>query len=281
MVDAAARQELVLVPPLRLLTAPVRVLPDFVIIGAQRCGTTSLYHTLMRHPQIGAASRKEVHFFDTNHDRGALWYRAHFPTVFDRWRGQRVRSRYRAGEASPYYLFHPLAPGRLKAMIPAAKLIVILRNPVDRAYSHYHHSVRKGYESLSFEQALEMEEERLKSENERIASDPQYVSVAHLRWSYTSRGFYMDQLQAWLRHFPREQLLVLHLADLRRHPARTWSRLFEFLGIDAYEIGESERRAVGTYDEIPPRTRWMLQERFRPHNARLYDWLGEDLGWDA
>ena len=278
MADAATRQG---TPLLRLLTAPVRVLPDFVIIGAQRCGTTSLYHTLLRHPRVGAATTKEVHFFDNNHDRGALWYRAHLPTVFDRWRNQRGGSPYRTGEASPYYLFHPLAPGRLKAMVPGAKLIVILRNPVERAYSHYHHSVRKGYESLSFEQALAVEEDRLAGEYERITSDPRYVSIPHLRWSYVSRGLYMDQLQAWLCHFAREQLLVLHLADVVRDPKRSWDRVFRFLGIDPFEIGTSERRSIGAYDAIEPATRRMLQERFRPHNARLYGWLGEDLGWDA
>lgn len=265
----------------RLLTSPFRVLPDFVIVGAQRCGTTSLYHTLIRHPQIGAATTKEVHFFDNHHDRGSLWYRAHFPTMFERQRSERAGTRLLAGEASPYYLFHPHAPARLKAAMPNAKLIVILRNPTARAYSHYQHAVKKGYEPLSFVQAIDMEEERLSGEIERMLADPSYRSFAHQRWSYVSRGVYIDQLNAWSRLFPRDQLLVLHLAELCERPALTWTRVFNFLGIDEYDFGESERWSVGRYGGLESGIRKMLEERFRPHNARLYDWLGEDLGWDG
>ena len=119
--------------------------PNFLIIGAQRCGTTSLYNYLIQHPQIVPSSKKEVHFFDLNFHLGQSWYEKHFPEVSDN---------ILTGEASPYYIFHPLCPKRIFDYDPSVKLIVILRNPIDRAYSHYRHIVRLGHEPLKFEDAL-------------------------------------------------------------------------------------------------------------------------------
>jgi hypothetical protein len=251
-----------------------------VVIGALICGTSSLYLKLIRHREIGAAITKEVHFFDNNHDRGMAWYRAHFPTVFERLKKRRSGARFLACEASPYYLFHPHAPARLKALIPRAKLIVLLRNPVERAYSHYHHSLRKGYEPLSFEQAVDKEPERLSGEMDRMLADPRYLSAPHQQWSYVSRGVYIDQLERWSELFPREQLLILHLAELSQHPALTWSRVTSFLELDGCDFAESKPRSEGRYAQLDKATRGKLQEWFRPHNARLYDWLQQDLGWD-
>jgi hypothetical protein len=265
----------------RVLTASFRLLPDVVIIGAQRCGTTTLFHTLARHPQIAASTTKEVHFFDNNYQRGQLWYRAHFPTVFERrWRERSGRPLL-ACEASPYYLFHPHAPARLKALLPHARLIVILRNPVERAYSHYHHSVRRGYEQLPFDEAVDREEERLAGEVDRMLADPGYFSFPHQRRSYCNRGIYVDQLEAWCRLFPRDQLLILHLPDLTRAPALTWSRVFGFLNIEGQDLGEVKALSVGGYNELNEQSRRSLERWFRPHNARLFEWLGYDLDWDA
>ena len=152
---------------LRATTYPLRLLPDFLIIGTQRGGTTSLYNYLVEHPGIGAASIKEVHFFDTPHfKQGLAWYRGHFPSAFQRYYVERsLKHGFVTGEASPYYLFHPHAPKRVAGLMPQMKLIVMLRNPVDRAYSHYHHEVAGGHEKLAtFEEAIACEDERLAGE---------------------------------------------------------------------------------------------------------------------
>jgi hypothetical protein len=134
----------------RGLTAPLRCLPDFLIIGTQRGGTTSLYHYLQTHSSFMAPTTKELHFLDRNYHKGPLWYRAHFPTVWEKAYAQQMQRRaVVTGEASPYYLFHPHVYQRLAQIIPHAKLIVLLRNPVDRAYSHYYQSIELGYESRS------------------------------------------------------------------------------------------------------------------------------------
>ena len=145
----------------RVLTAPARALPDFVILGAQKAGTTSLYAYLCAHPDVRAAARKEVHYFDLNYARGATWYRSMFPLAAGLARERRGGRRVLVGEASPYYLFYPLAAERAGAVVPSAQLIVLLRDPVERAWSHYRHEVKAGREPLEFEAALAAEPTRL------------------------------------------------------------------------------------------------------------------------
>ena len=132
----------------RLITSPLRSLPDFVIIGAMKSGTTSLYDFLIKHPAIAPAAKKEVMYFSTwyKYKLGKLWYRSNFPTNLSRSAFyKKTTQRLLSGEASPPYLFYPMVPGRMKGVLPDVKLIVILRNPVDRAYSHYHHMLRRKY----------------------------------------------------------------------------------------------------------------------------------------
>src|SRR5437588_2037479 len=156
----------------RTMTNQVRLLPDFLIIGGQRCGTTSLYYYLINYPGISPACTKEVHFFDVNFEKGPGWYRAQFPTVIGKSYAKYARKHSLiTGEASPYYLFHPHAPRRISALIPKVKLIALLRNPVDRAFSQHWLEVQSGYETLSFKEAIESEQERLAGEWEKMLED--------------------------------------------------------------------------------------------------------------
>ena len=188
----------------RMVTVPtsrIRSLPDFLIIGGQRCGTTSLYRYLARHPAVvSAVLNKGVHYFDTDYDKGLNWYRSHFPS--DPYKALVARrrnvTRVITGEGSPYYVFHPLAAARIADVLPAVKAILILRDPVTRAHSHYTHELARGFESLSFEEALEREEERLEGEEERMKTDPSYYSFSHQHHSYVARGRYLEQIERWL-----------------------------------------------------------------------------------
>src|SRR5919201_3141433 len=153
-------------------TAPLRPLPDFLIIGAQKAGTTALYAYLRWHPGITGPSWKEVSFFDRYYARGEAWYRGNMPSRPRQWLAERRNGRPPlVGEASPSYLFHPLAPERVANLLPRARLIAVLRNPVDRAFSHYQHELSLGREHLSFEEALDREDERLRGEVERMKQD--------------------------------------------------------------------------------------------------------------
>jgi hypothetical protein len=183
------------------------------------------------------------------------------------------------GEASPYYMFHPHAPVRIREMVPDARLIVMLRNPVDRAYSHYQHEFRKKRESLSFAEAVEREPERLHGELERMLQDPRYNSRAHRRHAYVTRGVYLESLERVLQVFPREQLLVIRSEDYFGDPDATLRRVCAFLGLPAQARRTFAKRNVGAYAPIAPDLRARLAAFYAPHNARLSDLLGADVGW--
>ena len=260
-------------------TSFARPLPDFLVIGAQKAGTTALYAYLLRHPAIVGPSWKEVSFFDRHYARGEAWYRGHFPNTLRR-RAVERRAGVApiAGEASPSYMFHPFAPARVAQLVPDVRLIVLVRNPVDRALSHYHHEVALGRESLSFEDAVEREDERMSGELERMR-DPSYFSHAWWNYTYLARGRYAEQLERWLAVFPRERLLVVPSEDLLGQPADTYARVLEFLGAPPYELDAFPRIFEREYAPMEPATRRLLAERFAEPNRRLYELLGRDLGW--
>ena len=254
------------------VTSPFRPLPDFLVLGAQKAGTTALYEYLRRHPQIAGPSWKEVSFFDRHWARGESWYRGNFPNLA-RTRGKHV------GEASPSYVFHPLAPQRVQEVVPGARLIVLVRNPVDRALSQYNHEVALGREPLPFEEALDAEEERLRGEQERMAADPRYFSREWWSHTYKGRGRYAEQLERWLAVFPREQLLILSSNDLGSDPARAHAQVLEFLGASPQRLDSYPRVYEREYEPMKPETRERLAAEFEEPNRRLYELLGRDLGW--
>ena len=260
-------------------TSAVRPLPDFLILGAQKGGTTALYAYLREHPAIVGPPWKEVSFFDRHFWRGESWYRGHFPNqlYLRRMRG-RVGVAPVVGEASPSYLFHPLAPERVAQLVPTAQLIVLVRNPIDRALSHFHHEVALGREPLAFEQALAQEEGRMAGEVERLR-DPRYFSHAWWNYTYVSRGRYAEQLERWLEHFPREQLLVVPSEDLLDRPNEAYAQVLEFLGAPSHELSSYPRIFTRDYSEMAPETRATLRDVFAEPNRRLYELLGRDLGW--
>jgi Sulfotransferase domain len=251
-------------------TSFARPLPGFLILGAQKAGTTALYAYLRWHPGITGPAWKEVSYFDRHYRRGVRWYRGHF----------RLRPGERlVGEASPGYLFHPLAPQRVRATVPDAKLIALLRDPVDRALSHYHHEVALGREPLTFEEAIEAEPERTRGKEERLTREPGYFSHAWWDYTYLARGRYAEQLERWLAVFPREQLLIVASDELAVEPGETYARVLEFLDAPAHALGSYPRVYEQSYAEMRPDTRRRLAEHFAEPNRRLYELLGRDLGW--
>jgi hypothetical protein len=272
----------------RGITGPLRLLPDFLIIGTQRGGTTSLYNYLIARPGVGAAMVKELHFFDKKFNKGLLWYRAHFPSSIQKNYYQFThRQAFVTGEASAYYLFHPHAPERVAKALPHVKLIVMLRNPVDRAYSQYNFEVDLGRETLSFEDAIDREEERIGKEREKMLQDENYISFDYSRYSYLARGIYVDQLQTWMKLFPKEQFLMLKSEDFYADPVEALEYTSKFLNLPELEMYEKKKNYkqhnynTTPYPKMKPDTRKRLAEYFEAHNARLYDLLGVDLGWNS
>ena len=258
----------------------IKSLPDFVIIGAMKAGTTSLYDFIVRHPAIAPASRKELHYFSLNYEKGELWYRAKFPTKLSKYyfykkTGQKLLS----GEATPGYLFYPLIPERMKEILPDVKLIVILRNPVDRAYSDYHMRFRTKKEQLSFEKAIELEEERCAGERELMIKNSDFEPEHYRMHSYLARGVYADQLENWFKHYDRENFLILTTEYLRESPQKVLDQVFDFLGVSPLQVEDLKDRNVGSYKEMNKNTRKFLIEYFKPHNEQLSKLLQRSFDW--
>ncbi len=254
-------------------------LPDFILIGAAKSGTTSLYSCLCHHPQIISAAVKEVHFFDENFHRGIAWYRSQFPSLLTKYdiRRRRVVLTF---ESSPYYIFHPHAPRRMARLIPKVRLLALFRNPVDRAYSHYHHQVRLGNETLSFESAIDCESERIERETEKMLRDENYMSFNHRAFSYLARGIYIDQLRSWFSFFPREQMLILQSENLYANPTGALAQTYAFLGLPPKAFENFWQSNKGNYPPMSDQTRKRLLEYFAPYNQELYKYLGVDWQWD-
>lgn len=261
--------------------AEYRLLPEFVVIGTQRGGTTSLFRYLREHPLVMSSSRKEVHYFDLNYYRTVDWYRSFFPLRFRAKYVEAMRGgRPRTGEASPYYMYHPAVPERMHRLLPNVRLIVLLRNPVERAFSHHGHEVRNGREPLSFEKAIEREEARLEEFTYQQWSDPNFHSEAHQRFSYVSRGFYADQLQRWFECFSRDQIFIRKSEELFEEPKQLLEEVQGFLGLPQYPYEVFKvHNAGGGPRELRPETREQLRERFEPHNRRLRELIGEEFSW--
>lgn len=246
--------------------------PDFIIIGAMKAGTSSLYSHLAEQPGVVPARRKEVRYYDFNYANGPAWYRSHFP---------RHGPDFITGESSPYYMFHPLAPLRAAADLPNVRLIALLRNPVERAYSAWANWTRKGYERLSFEDALAHEEKVLPEATAQLIANPLTIHRRHPHhvYSYRARGRYLDQLVAWTHHVPRERLLAVISERLFTDSAAQLARIHSFLGLPE-PVGTLPVQNVSQYAAIDPRTRAELADYYRQPNAELAEWLGEDPGWD-
>lgn len=268
--------------------------PDFLIIGGQKCGTTALYDYLVQHNQILPCAYKEVHYFNYQYGKGEYWYRRHFPlqkkiTQARRETGLPILT----GEASPCYLLFPQTPQRVYDFVPRVKLIVLLRNPVDRAYSHYTMNVAKqttfdvvekrrvAREPLPFEAALDAEAERMKTALALLEADP----LSRGQWlqmhSYQTRGLYAQHIHRWLQIFPRAQFLFIDSSELKENANAVFQRTLEFLGLEPCQLPRYEPRHVGEYSQpMNPETRARLVAYFQPHNAELYELLGRRFDWD-
>ena len=247
-----------------------------------KAGTTSLYDFIIKHPTIVPASRKELHYFSCYYKYGDLWYRSNFPTKASKYHfykktGQKLLS----GEATPGYLFFPVSPVRMKKILPNVKLIVILRNPVDRAYSHYHYTIRnrKFHEPLSFEKAIELEKQRAR-EREQLINDPNFVPSYGKNAAYLARGVYVDQLKNWFQYYDKKQFLILTAEDLRKDPQRTLDQVFDFLEVSPFQVKNLQNLNVGSYKEMNKDTRNILIEYFKLHNERLSKLLQRSFDWD-
>ena len=258
------------------ITSTWRVLPDFIIIGTVRSGSTSLYYNICSHPSILPASYDEIGFFDSNYHLGMNWYRSMFPLKSDM---ERIRSETKyalTGEDTPFYFWKIDAANRIRKILPKIKLITILRNPVQRAYSNYYLGVREGTEKLTFEEAVRKELDTL-PENKILAEN--IFKFCNVRRSYIAKSLYVYQMKIWFERFSKNRLFVISTEEMSKSPAHTMNQAYEFLGLPKYENTFFEKRKKASYEKMGDNIRKELEEFFKPHNEELFKLIGKSFDW--
>jgi hypothetical protein len=259
------------------ITGPIRSLPDFIIIGTVRSGTTSLYYNICQHQCVLTAAYDELGFFDSNYHLGLNWYRSLFPTLFSKWVVKQKTQFAITGEDTPFYIWNPLVAKRILKIIPNVKLIVLFRNPVDRAYSNYHLAVREGSENLSFEDAIQSELDSLK--NSKIKSDDDVKKYTIPR-SYIAKGFYADQLKIWLKLFKSKQLFITSTEDFESNANNTLNKIYDFLEIPQINLKNLEKHKVASYPPMKDETRKFLVDLYKIHNEELFRMISKEFDWN-
>ncbi|HBO11425.1 MAG TPA: hypothetical protein DD491_01445 [Halieaceae bacterium] len=258
------------------------VLPDFLIIGAMKSGTSTLFAMLCQHPGVLRPVTKELQYFSNprNYRRGELWYRGCFPPPSVVEASERALG-YRplTGEATPAMSLPEYAE-RAARLLPEARLVVTLRNPVDRAYSHYQHMALAAIpDRRAFEHALEQEVALLEQGLQVTHDSPRSLRRRLHNYGYLNRGHYVEHLSNWLRHYPRERVLILNFDAWKSDARVAAARVAGFLGLPAHDY-EAIRANEGAYRKpMAAATRDWLTEYYRPYNRRLFEMLGEDWGW--
>ena len=260
------------------ISGPLRVLPDFIIIGSMKCGTTSLYYDICEHPCASAAAYDEIGFFDSNFHLGLNWYRSMFPTkrrIEDIRRKEGVAI---TGEDTPFYFWNPVAAKRIQKLLPNIKLITILRNPIDRAYSEYQDLVSSESNSPSFETFIENEINTRRKDSSLITEEN--FEIFNQKNSYLLKGIYVDQLKIWAGLFPKEQIFTLSTENLNSEPITALESVFQYLNLPDYKIKNTQRQKQKKYVPMNSQTRKILIEFFKPHNERLFKFIGKKFDWD-
>ena len=264
------------------ITSPIRILPDFLIAGFNRSGTHSLFEYMGQHPNIKNANRREIHYFTLSYWRGLNWYKSYFPTIiYKKYFEIKNKERFLTGEATPHYIFHPLAIRRIHKIIPNIKLIVILRNPIDNAYSHYHHYKKGGIEKESFEDAVETDKQRYQILKQLYETNQvKEHTLKEIKMSYVSYATYLKHIKQLLKIFSREQILFLKNKDLNENPQLVLNKVFKFLQLKEFIVEDLEKRNVGKYEIMKPETRKKLAEYFEPYNKELEELVGITFDWE-
>jgi hypothetical protein len=262
-------------------TSTMRMTPSFVLAGGQRCGTTSLFRALLEHPAIlGPVHHKGINYFDVNYARGWEWYQGHFPLrSVASLRTRRADEEPVTFDASGYYMYHPDAAARLAIDLPEVKVMVMLRDPVERAFSAYKHEFARGFETETFERALALEDERVEPELARMAKDPGYPSFAHRHQSYRRRGYYAQQIERFTRSLGRERVLVVDSEGFFSQPMEEYRRITEFLGLAAHQPARFDQWNARPGSPMSDETRQALTDDFEAHDSALEAVLGHPPSW--
>tara|TARA_B110000495_G_scaffold101572_1_gene87741 strand:- start:178 stop:981 length:804 start_codon:yes stop_codon:yes gene_type:complete len=253
-------------------SSSLRVLPNLIVIGVVRSGTTSLYHYLGQHPSIIKSAYDELGYFDSNFDLGLNWYRSLFPTIFEKKKIEQKSGKFMTYDVTPFYIYNEKAPKRIQNILPNSKLILILRNPIDRAYSNYFLTAQ----DKKFEDIIIEEEKALETIDRN--NEEEYYKFVHT--SLLSRGFYAEQLKKWFKIFPRNQILIIKSEDFATKTNEIMNEVFSFLELDNFNIPDNSKKNKIDYKPMKDETRKYLIKYFRPYNEKLYSMLDRNFDWE-
>ncbi|MGB5898720.1 MAG: tetratricopeptide repeat protein [Geitlerinemataceae cyanobacterium] len=256
-------------------SSPVKK-PDFAIIGSMKCGTTSLYEYIAKHPDFLPCINKEIHFFSTKFWLGVDWYLAQFPSLPQ-------GENFFTGEASTSYFDYPDVSKRINEFFPEMKIIILLRNPVHRAFSHYNHVKKQhpGKELRSFEEAIDEEINAIEKSNFYSSLKLEYLNkpYGYLEYGYVVRGLYLYFLKSWLSYFSREKIFIVKSEDFYQDPEKTTSEVLNFLGVSNLKLDRYIKYNAGSYNTKKASAPSQLTKFFEVHNKKLEKYLGIDLNW--
>ena len=261
------------------LTNNFRVLPNCIVIGVGRSGTTSLFNYLAQHSCISKSAYDEIGFFDDNFHLGLDWYRSMFPTKLQKKKIEKKHGHFLTYEVTPWYIRRPWVAKRIHKLLPHVKIIAVLRNPTDRTYSHYHLSVRAGIMNCSFEELIKSDMENLEKNIFEPNDEKNYFTNV-VQSSYLARGFYAEQLDYWYDLFPKNQIHLVSSEQLSVNTQETLNEIFKFLELPIEDIQNLEKTSVGNYSKMNPKTRKNLIDYFEPYNKKLYDLTQTNFHWD-
>ena len=261
------------------LTSGFRSLPKFFVIGGVRCGTTSLYHYLGQHNCIKQAAYDELGYFDDNFHLGLNWYRSLFPTKFMQKNIESEYKKFLTYDVTPFYIYNPLVVDRIFKFSPNAKIIAVLRNPIDRAYSNYNQKMQdEGDTKTTFEEIVYSEIEKI--ENDENDEENHAFLVDEFYELLLARGFYAKQLEFWFKKFPRKNVLLISSEELATNTDKTVSEIFEFLEVPNQKISDLTKQNERKYPRMKDSTRNTLINFYKPYNEKLFSMLDSKFDWD-
>ncbi len=256
----------------RWFSADKRCVPQFLVVGAQKSGTTSLFYYLAKHPSIIMAYDQEVSYFDLNYQLGLRWYKIQFPTL------NRVKDKI-VGENTPNYLFYPTCPKRISELHPDMKIVMLLRNPVHRAYSQYWHEKKYGYENRDVWEAIVEEEDRVQENYHQLLLGEIDHSFEVYHFAYLKRGLYAEQIARYMEYFDRKSFCIVSTEEFSRDPHSTLDRIFHFLSINSHKPDISEPHNVNVYPRMPEELEKFLYSYYESPNDRLFKLIGQTFDW--
>ena len=259
------------------ITSPLRVLPDFFVIGPGRTGTTSLFYYLDQHPSLSKSAYDELGFFDANFHLGLHWYRSLFPSILTKFRIKSKTNFFMTYDVTPTYVRRPWIARRIKKLFPNSKLIVVLRNPVDKTYSHYYLSTQSG-ETRTFEEVIKKDMDDISKWNINSKDDNYFATKVEN--SKLARGFYVEQLLPWFELFPKNQILIISSEELASNTKNVMNEIFKFLNLPEYDIPNIDKVNVSKYSKMNSETRKTLIDFFKPYNEQLFKFLDRKFDWD-